>query len=63
MGTHTAYTNTRTFANKSQKHSAAEKRYVKACITIPTEDNTDEEKEAAKIKSEEDLKLYPDIKN
>lgn len=33
---------------KSQKHSAKKtnqnKKYNKACITIPTEDNTDEEK-------------------
>lgn len=48
MGTRTAYTNTQTFANKSQEHSAAEKRYDKACITIPTEDNTDEKKRLLK---------------
>ena len=47
---------------KSQKHSAKnkpkQKNYDKACITIPTEDNTEEEERLLKEKNigEEDLK-------
>lgn len=45
MGTHTVHTNTQTFANKiPETFSKKKKKYDKACITIPTEDNTDEEK-------------------
>ena len=42
---HILYTQTLKHSQtKSQKHSARKKKYDKACITIPTEDNTDEEK-------------------
>lgn len=51
-GTHTVHTNTQTFANKTPEtfnkkkttNQQKKKNYNKACITIPTEDNTDEEK-------------------
>lgn len=43
MGTHTVYTNTQTFANKIPETFSKKKikKYNKACIAIPTEDNTE----------------------
>lgn len=53
MGTHTVYTNTQTFANKlpktfrkkkEKKETKNKQKQTKACITTPTEDNTDKVK-------------------
>lgn len=51
MGKHTVYRNTHKQKprNIQQKNKNKTKQnYIKACITIPTEDNTDKEREAAK---------------
>lgn len=61
-GRTSVYTNTQTFANKNprniQQKTNQNKKYNKACITIPTEDNTEEEERLLKERNigEEDLK-------
>ncbi len=67
---HVLYTQTlKHLQTKSQRHSAKKqtktKKYNKACITIPTEDNTDKEKMLLKEQNigGEDFKLYQNIKN